>query len=153
MQFVDFVTNTANTIAFTQATGSMPVRKDAVDDPAEKAYLTKTPNAMTAIKQLSESTAPRPPAARRVHLLRPPHEDEPGVPGHLSEATPASGAGPLPEDRRPEPHAGRPALDGELEVARHAHAQGIEAAGVLVAEPALQVGQGAEAAPHDRVVG
>ncbi|MDO5534310.1 MAG: ABC transporter substrate-binding protein [Propionibacteriaceae bacterium] len=59
VKFVDFVTNTKNTIAFTQATGYMPVRKDAVDDPEEKAYLEKTPNAMTAIRQLAENTAPQ----------------------------------------------------------------------------------------------
>lgn len=59
VRFVDFLTNTANTIEFTQATGYMPVRKDAVDDPAEKAYLEKNPNAMTALQQLNENTAPQ----------------------------------------------------------------------------------------------
>ena len=58
-RFIDFVTNTANTITFTQATGYMPVRKDAVDDPQEKAYLEANPNAMTAIRQLNENTAPQ----------------------------------------------------------------------------------------------
>ncbi|MGD7733314.1 ABC transporter substrate-binding protein [Propionibacteriaceae bacterium G57] len=59
VKFVDFLTNTKNTIEFTQATGYMPVRKDAVDDPSEKAFLEKNPNAMTAIKQLNENTAPQ----------------------------------------------------------------------------------------------
>lgn len=67
VKFVDFLTNTANTITFTQATGYMPVRKDAVDDPAEKEYLEKNPNAMTAIKQLNENTAPQ--DAARVFVL------------------------------------------------------------------------------------
>lgn len=59
VKFVDFLTNTQNTIMFTQATGYMPVRKDAVDDPAEAKYLEENPNAMTAIKQLAENTAPQ----------------------------------------------------------------------------------------------
>lgn len=59
VKFMDFLTNTKNTIAFTQATGYMPVRKDAMDDPEEKAYLDANPNAMTAIKQLNENTAPQ----------------------------------------------------------------------------------------------
>ncbi|WP_425307977.1 ABC transporter substrate-binding protein [Ammonicoccus fulvus] len=59
VKFVDFLTNTQNTITFTQTTGYMPVRKDAVDDPAEAKYLEENPNAMTAIKQLAENTAPQ----------------------------------------------------------------------------------------------
>lgn len=56
VKFIDFMTNTANTITFTQATGYMPVRKDAQNDPKEKAYLDQHPNALTAIKQVSENT-------------------------------------------------------------------------------------------------
>lgn len=59
VRFMDFFTNTQNTIEFTQATGYMPVRKDALEDPAEKAYLEANPNAMTAINQLNENTAPQ----------------------------------------------------------------------------------------------
>jgi sn-glycerol 3-phosphate transport system substrate-binding protein len=58
-KFIDFLTNTQNTIKFTQATGYLPVRKDAVDDPAEAQYLKDNPNAMTAIRQLAENTAPQ----------------------------------------------------------------------------------------------
>ncbi len=59
VKFIDFLTNTENTIAFTQATGYMPVRKDAMDHPEEKKYLEANPNAMVAIKQLEENTAPQ----------------------------------------------------------------------------------------------
>lgn len=59
VKFIDFLTNTKNTIEFTQKTGYMPVRKDALDDPAEKEYLAKHPNALTAIKQLNENTRPQ----------------------------------------------------------------------------------------------
>ncbi|PMC63854.1 ABC transporter substrate-binding protein [Corynebacterium tuscaniense] len=59
IKFIDFITNTENTIKFTQKTGYMPVRKDALDDPAEQAYLKDNPNAETAIKQLNENTQPQ----------------------------------------------------------------------------------------------
>lgn len=59
VKFIDFITNTANTITFTQATGYMPVRKDALEHPDEVAYLEENPNAMTAIQQLNENTAPQ----------------------------------------------------------------------------------------------
>lgn len=59
VKFIDFLTSTQSTIEFTQATGYMPVRKDAVDDPAEAKFLEENPNAMTAIKQLAENTAPQ----------------------------------------------------------------------------------------------
>ncbi len=52
MKFIEFLTNAKNTVTFTQATGYMPVRKSAVDEPAEAAYLEKNPNAKTAIDQL-----------------------------------------------------------------------------------------------------
>lgn len=56
VKFIDFITNTENTITFTQATGYMPVRKDAAEQPAEKKYLDENPNAKTAIAQLAENT-------------------------------------------------------------------------------------------------
>ncbi|MHB1063734.1 MAG: ABC transporter substrate-binding protein [Georgenia sp.] len=59
VKFIDFLTSTENTIRFTQATGYMPVRKDALEDPAEQAYLKENPNAETAIRQLNENTAPQ----------------------------------------------------------------------------------------------
>ena len=52
LKFIEFLTNPENTVTFTQATGYMPVRKSAVDLPAEKAFLDKNPNAKTAIEQL-----------------------------------------------------------------------------------------------------
>ena len=59
MKFIDFITNTENTIKFSQATGYMPVRKDALEDPEEKKFLEENPNAETAIKQLNENTKPQ----------------------------------------------------------------------------------------------
>lgn len=58
MEFIAFVTNTDNTVTFSQATGYMPVRKDAVDHPDTQAYLEENPNARTAIEQL-QVTAPQ----------------------------------------------------------------------------------------------
>ena len=52
MQLIAFLTNTENTITFTQGTGYMPVRKDAVDDPKTQSYLEENPNARTALEQL-----------------------------------------------------------------------------------------------------
>jgi sn-glycerol 3-phosphate transport system substrate-binding protein len=52
MELVAFLTNTKNTITFTQNTGYMPVRKDALEDPSTVAYLEKNPNARTALEQL-----------------------------------------------------------------------------------------------------
>lgn len=59
VKFADFLTNTKNTITFSQATGYMPVRKSALEDPEEMKYLEENPNAMTAIRQLNENTAPQ----------------------------------------------------------------------------------------------
>ena len=59
VKFIDFLTNTENTIKFSQATGYMPVRKDALEDPEEKKFLEENPNAETAIKQLNENTKPQ----------------------------------------------------------------------------------------------
>lgn len=55
LKFIEFLTNPENTVTFTQATGYMPVRKSAVDLPAEKAFLEKHPNAKTAIEQLPKT--------------------------------------------------------------------------------------------------
>lgn len=55
-RFIDFITNTENTITFTQATGYMPVRTDAADVPEQARYMEENPNAATAIRQLSENT-------------------------------------------------------------------------------------------------
>lgn len=59
VKFIDFMTNTQNTITFTQATGYMPVRTDASEVPEQAQYLTENPNAQTAIKQLDENTKPQ----------------------------------------------------------------------------------------------
>lgn len=59
VKFIDFFTNTKNTVMFSQATGYMPVRKDALDDPDEQAFLQAHPNSATALKQLNENTAPQ----------------------------------------------------------------------------------------------
>lgn len=52
LKFINFLTNTKNTVEFTQATGYMPVRKSALKDPDELAYLKSNPNAKTAVEQL-----------------------------------------------------------------------------------------------------
>ncbi|MCA0156912.1 ABC transporter substrate-binding protein [Tsukamurella sp. M9C] len=52
VKFIEFLTNTANTSKFSQATGYMPVRKAAVDEPSMKAFIEKNPNFGTAVKQL-----------------------------------------------------------------------------------------------------
>ncbi|MDO5035128.1 MAG: ABC transporter substrate-binding protein [Actinomycetaceae bacterium] len=59
LKFIGFLTNTENTIQFSQATGYMPVRKDALDHPDEKKFLEENPNAETALKQLTENTQPQ----------------------------------------------------------------------------------------------
>lgn len=56
VKFMDFMTSEDNTITFTQATGYMPVRKNAVDNPREESFLNENPNARTAIEQLGENT-------------------------------------------------------------------------------------------------
>lgn len=52
VKFIEFLTNAENTVAFTQKTGYMPVRKSATELPAEKSYLEANPNAKTAVEQL-----------------------------------------------------------------------------------------------------
>ncbi|MCT1412456.1 ABC transporter substrate-binding protein [Corynebacterium sanguinis] len=59
VKFADFMTNEENTITFSQATGYMPVRKDAVTNPREEQFLNENPNARTAIEQLGENTQPQ----------------------------------------------------------------------------------------------
>ena len=59
IQFVDFLTNTQNTITFTQATGYIPVRIAAHEDPEEVAFLNQNPNARTAFGQLQGNTKPQ----------------------------------------------------------------------------------------------
>jgi sn-glycerol 3-phosphate transport system substrate-binding protein len=58
MEFISFITNSDNTVTFSQETGYMPVRKDAIDHPDTQAYLKENPNARTALEQL-EVTAPQ----------------------------------------------------------------------------------------------
>jgi sn-glycerol 3-phosphate transport system substrate-binding protein len=53
MQLIAFLTNTQNTVTFSQATGYMPARKDAIDAPETQAYLEQNPNARTALEQLA----------------------------------------------------------------------------------------------------
>ncbi|AYF74628.1 ABC transporter substrate-binding protein [Nocardia yunnanensis] len=52
LKFIDFITNTANTSYFSQATGYVPVRKSAQQDPSMADFLAKKPNFKTAIDQL-----------------------------------------------------------------------------------------------------
>ncbi len=52
LKFIEFITNSTNTAYFTQATGYIPVRKSAQQDPSEMAFLAKNPNYQTAINQL-----------------------------------------------------------------------------------------------------
>lgn len=51
-KFVDWYTNTANTVTFSQATGYVPVRKDAIDTDEVQSYLEENPNFQTALEQL-----------------------------------------------------------------------------------------------------
>ncbi|WP_407671525.1 ABC transporter substrate-binding protein [Nocardia aurantiaca] len=52
LEFIEFITNAANTSYFAQATGYVPVRKSAQQDPGMQDFLTKNPNFKTAIDQL-----------------------------------------------------------------------------------------------------
>jgi sn-glycerol 3-phosphate transport system substrate-binding protein len=56
MKFIDFSTNTANTTAWSQATGYMPVRTSAVNSDSMKAYLKEHPNSQVAIDQLPKTS-------------------------------------------------------------------------------------------------
>ncbi|MBF6213648.1 ABC transporter substrate-binding protein [Nocardia puris] len=53
LKFIEFITNTESTVYFSQNTGYMPVRKSAVNDPAEQTFLAQNPKAKVAIDQLS----------------------------------------------------------------------------------------------------
>jgi sn-glycerol 3-phosphate transport system substrate-binding protein len=55
LKFMEFLTNSENTVTFTQATGYMPVRKSAIDNQSEKDFLAKNPNAKTAVDQLPKT--------------------------------------------------------------------------------------------------
>ncbi|WP_425303008.1 ABC transporter substrate-binding protein [Nocardia otitidiscaviarum] len=52
LKFINFLTGTEGTVAFSQGTGYMPVRKSALADPSEQRYLAQNPHAKTAIDQL-----------------------------------------------------------------------------------------------------
>ncbi|NHN54938.1 ABC transporter substrate-binding protein [Calidifontibacter sp. DB0510] len=54
-KFVEFLTNAQNTATFTQATGYMPVRKSALKEPSEAAYLQQNPNFNVAVQQLPKT--------------------------------------------------------------------------------------------------
>jgi len=53
LKFINFITGTKSTVEFSQSTGYMPVRKSALKDPDEVAYLEANPNARTAVEQLA----------------------------------------------------------------------------------------------------
>lgn len=55
IKFVEFMTNAQSTVTFSQATGYMPVRKSALNEASEKAYLAKNPNYELAVKQLPKT--------------------------------------------------------------------------------------------------
>lgn len=52
MELIAFLTNTENTVKFSQATGYMPVRKDAIDSEEMAPFLEQNPNFQTALEQL-----------------------------------------------------------------------------------------------------
>ncbi|WP_114906263.1 ABC transporter substrate-binding protein [Ornithinimicrobium murale] len=54
MDFVGYLTSPENTVTFSQGTGYMPVRKDAVESEEVQAYLDENPNFRTAVEQLAE---------------------------------------------------------------------------------------------------
>ncbi|MDO4665619.1 MAG: ABC transporter substrate-binding protein [Actinomycetaceae bacterium] len=51
-KFLAFLTNTENTVKFSQATGYMPVRTSAVESDVVKSYIKEHPNFQTALDQL-----------------------------------------------------------------------------------------------------
>lgn len=55
VKFAAFMTNNESTVAFSQATGYMPVTKGALKIKAEKEYLASHPNAKTAVMQLAKT--------------------------------------------------------------------------------------------------
>ena len=56
-KFIAFLTNTENTVKFSQATGYMPVRTSAVDSDETKSYIKEHPNFQTALDQLPKTKA------------------------------------------------------------------------------------------------
>ncbi|WP_250446315.1 ABC transporter substrate-binding protein [Actinotalea sp. C106] len=52
MELIAFLTDTENTVTFSQATGYMPVQKAALENEDTIAYLEENPNARTALEQL-----------------------------------------------------------------------------------------------------
>ncbi|WP_295628031.1 ABC transporter substrate-binding protein [uncultured Corynebacterium sp.] len=64
-KFIDFITNTENTAYWSRSVGYMPVRKDAVEDPEQQAFMEENPNFRTAVEQLPET---RPQDNARVFL-------------------------------------------------------------------------------------
>jgi sn-glycerol 3-phosphate transport system substrate-binding protein len=60
-QFVEWVTNTENTVFWSQRTGYLPVRKSAVNSAEMQAFFEENPQARTAVEQLPK-TAPQDPA-------------------------------------------------------------------------------------------
>ncbi|MEV5648021.1 ABC transporter substrate-binding protein [Nocardia sp. NPDC052254] len=52
LRFIEFITNPANTAYFSQATGYIPVRKSALEEPSEQQFLAGNRNFATAIDQL-----------------------------------------------------------------------------------------------------
>ncbi|SOC52706.1 sn-glycerol 3-phosphate transport system substrate-binding protein [Blastococcus aggregatus] len=57
LQLIEFLTSTDNTVTFSQATGYMPVQKDAVDHPDMKPFLDSNPNFRTALEQLDVTSS------------------------------------------------------------------------------------------------
>jgi len=55
LKFIEWLTNTENTVTFTQATGYMPVRKSALENAKEKEFFAKNPNAKVAVEQLAKT--------------------------------------------------------------------------------------------------
>lgn len=57
MDFIAFLTDAENTAMYSQNTGYMPVRSDAVDSDDVQAYLEENPNFRTAVEQLDETAS------------------------------------------------------------------------------------------------
>ena len=82
LKFMEFLTNAENTVIFTQATGYMPVRKSAVDEPAEKEFLAKNPQRQDGGRPAAEDPVAGLRARVRARRRRPhrqgPRPDRPG---------------------------------------------------------------------------
>ncbi|TQF69462.1 ABC transporter substrate-binding protein [Rhodococcus spelaei] len=55
LKFVNFITNAENTAYFSQKVGYMPVRKSAVNDPSQQAFMAANPRSATAVAQLAHT--------------------------------------------------------------------------------------------------